>query len=433
MRVLWLCNIMLPAVAKELGLGYSNREGWLSGIYERIRKENAVSPGNASGVELGVCFPVEDMPQALAGAGGKLTLDGTAFYAFTEKLSAPELYDTGLEAQFKKILKDFNPDMVHVFGTEFPHTLAMVRAFGRAERTLLGIQGLCFACADVYMAGLPEYVRRRATLRDRLRKDSLKEQQEKFRVRGEREKEALRGAAHITGRTAFDRRETAGINPRAAYHFMNETMREPFYNGSWNAGDCVPHTVFLSQGDYPLKGFHYALQAMPHILREYPDAQLYVAGNNIIARSSFKERMKLSSYGKYLLELIKENGLENKVVMTGRLSAEEMKETFLKSSLYLCPSALENSPNSMCEAMLLGVPVAAAAAGGITSLLSDGKEGLLFQTGNVKELAEAVLRIWREPAEAGARAEAAKVRALQAHDADNNFGRLIEIYRGITS
>ena len=45
MRVLWLCNIMIPAVAEELGLPYSNREGWLTGCYGRIC-------GGDGGVEL---------------------------------------------------------------------------------------------------------------------------------------------------------------------------------------------------------------------------------------------------------------------------------------------------------------------------------------------------------------------------------------------
>ncbi len=32
-RVLWICNIMLPVIARKLSLPYSNREGWLSGIF----------------------------------------------------------------------------------------------------------------------------------------------------------------------------------------------------------------------------------------------------------------------------------------------------------------------------------------------------------------------------------------------------------------
>ena len=36
MRVLWLCNIMLPAFAKAEGLPSSNREGWLTGSFHRL-------------------------------------------------------------------------------------------------------------------------------------------------------------------------------------------------------------------------------------------------------------------------------------------------------------------------------------------------------------------------------------------------------------
>lgn len=428
MRVLWLCNIMLPAIAERLGLAYSSREGWLSGSFERIRMEKGMK-----GLELGVCCPVETMPEALVRTGGKFVLDGTACFCFVERLAEPERYDEGLEAVFQKILKDFKPDMVHIFGTEFPHTLAMVRAFGRPERTLVGIQGLCFACAESYMADLPAYVQKRKTLRDRIRRDGIRRQQEKFRMRGEREKEAIRGTGHITGRTDFDRAETAKVNPKAAYHFMNETMRKPFYSGSWSALDCEPHTVFLSQGDYPLKGFHYALRAMPKILEKYPDARLIVAGSNIISGESVKDRLKIPSYGKYLRELIKRNGLKDRVVMTGRLSAEEMKEEFLRCSLFLCPSALENSPNSMCEAMLLGVPVVAAAVGGIPSLLADWEEGILYEPGDADGLAKAVMRVWQDPETAEKRAQAARARAARAHDPDGNYKRLLEIYREITA
>ena len=36
MKVLWICNIMLPTIARQLGVSYSNREGWLSGLLERV-------------------------------------------------------------------------------------------------------------------------------------------------------------------------------------------------------------------------------------------------------------------------------------------------------------------------------------------------------------------------------------------------------------
>ncbi len=431
MRVLWLCNIMLPAIAEELGLPYSNREGWLTGIYERVcGKEEEGAP------ELGICFPVPEITPLITqrchgNPGFQLTSTGIACYAFRENLAAPERYDRGMEGRFREILKDFRPDMVHIFGTEFPHALAMVRAFRKPERILVGIQGLCFACAEAYMAGLPEYVIRRRTFRDRVKRDGIRQQQEKFRIRGEREKEVLRGCGHITGRTDFDRLETGKINPRAVYHFMNETMRTPFYEGKWDMGRRRNCGIFLSQGDYPLKGLHYVLQALPEVLRGYPQAYVAVAGNSVMEYGTWKDRIKISSYGKYLLELTDSLGLAGHVRILGKLSAEEMKEAFLQASMFVCPSSLENSPNSMGEAMLLGVPVAAARTGGIPSLIEDGREGLLFEPGNCKELAECIKRVWREPEETALRAENARKRAWDTHDGNKNYKRLLAVYREI--
>ncbi|NBI89333.1 glycosyltransferase [Lachnospiraceae bacterium] len=466
MKILWLCNIMLPAIGEELGMPYSNREGWLSGIYGRICKEGkaaevaeackegegiaeafkedsdvaeAFKEGSGTTereIELGICFPVEETQMgndSPLGKEGKIRLkeSGVLCYAFVEKLAAPELYDERMEVRFKEIIADFKPDMVHIFGTEFPHTLAMVRAYGCPGRTLIGIQGLCFACAEAYMADLPRKVIDRRTFRDWLKKDGILEQQEKFRIRGEREKEAIKGVLHITGRTDFDREETKKVNGKAKYHFMNETMRTPFYSGGWKRENSSPYRIFLSQGDYPLKGFHYVLEALPKILAQYPEACIYVAGNSVIEDRTIKDKIKISSYGKYLLELIKSLHLEGHVKILGRLTAEEMKEEFLKSSLFICPSSLENSPNSMGEAMLLGVPVAAACTGGIPSMIEDGKEGLLYEAGNVEKLAECVLRAWGEPEETVRRAQAARKRAMDVHNGDKNFKRLLEIYREI--
>lgn len=431
MRVLWLCNIMLPAIGESLGLPYSNKEGWLTGAYERINAAYGKEEGARTVTALGVCFPTEKIIPERMGEKGSFQLGATCCYAFEEKLAAPEIYDAGLEERFAEILADFQPDMVHIFGTEFPHTLAMVRAYGRPERTLIGLQGICAACADAYMADIPEYVQNRVTLRDYIKKDDIRRQQEKFRIRGKHEREAVRSVGHITGRTAFDREETMKINKSVRYHPMNETMRASFYTGEWRAENAVPYSIFLSQGDYPLKGFHYMLHAMPRIMSRYPEACLYVAGNSIISNRTIKDKLKLSSYGKYLLELIAEYRLEEKVVMTGRLSGEAMKRQYLKSSVFVCPSAVENSPNSLGEAMLLGVPAVAADTGGISSMLEDKREGLLYEAGNVCALADAVIAVWDEPEKALKRAKEARRRAIETHDADRNYERLLGIYREI--
>lgn len=438
MRVLWVCNIMLPAFARAGNLPWSDREGWLSGAYDRI------SSGKKSGnITLGVAFPASDMGKEAR------EIDGVKFYGFSENLNTPEIYDESLEGRFSEIFEDFKPDIIHVFGTEFPHCLAAIKAFNNPERTLLGIQGICSEISKVYMAELPENVYTDTTFRDRYKNDSLIQQQEKFKKRGENEKEAIRLTGNITGRTNFDRETTAAINPEAKYYKMNETMRPTFYKGAWRSVNTVPHSIFLSQGDYPLKGFHFMLEAMPEILKEFPDTKVYVAGNSVIGKirrktvtipdeqknasgkSKYPLAVRISAYGKYLKRLIRRGRLGGKVIMLGKLSAEQMKEQLLKCNIFICPSILENSPNTMAEAMLLGVPTIAADTGGIPSMLEKNVDGLLFEAGNVEELTKCVKQMFREPVIAAVYGDNARKHAMITHDANENYKRLIEIYRDI--
>ncbi len=427
-RILWVCNIMLPVIAQKLHLPYSSREGWLSGIFEKVKEKEAP-------FELGVCFPVEDGGENPAsGEEAAFLIDGVKCYAFLENLKKPEKYNPALEKRFADILQDFKPDILHIFGTEFPHTLAAVRAFGNSDRILLGIQGLCGEIAKVYMAGLPEKVQRAVTFRDFVRKDSIRRQQEKFVLRGQNEAEAIRGCSNITGRTRFDREGTAAINPKARYYHMNETMRKEFYTGSWDEEKCEAHSIFLGQGDYPLKGMHFVLEAMAVLLPDYPDLRLYVAGNSVVEHQTLKQRLKLSAYGKYLLKLMRKYKLTDRVTATGKLTAQEMKERFLRCSVFVCASVLENSPNTVGEAMLLGVPVAASRAGGIPDMITDGKEGLLFEAGDAGALAEAIRSLWSpwqdEHGLTTARriSKEAAARAAVTHDGERNYLRLLEIY-----
>ena len=223
----------------------------------------------------------------------------------------------------------------------------------------------------------------------------------------------------------------AKINPKAHYHVLNETMRSCFYRARWKMSNCIPYSIFLSQGDYPLKGFHYLLQAMPAVLERYPEAHVFVAGNNIIRSDTWQDTLKISSYGKYLKKLIKENNLKDRVTMLGMLDADGMKEQLMRSHVFVCPSALENSPNSLGEAMLVGVPCVAADVGGIHNLLVNGGDGILYPAGNVESLAEKIIEIFEKEAISEKYSDNARRHARETHDADQNYYKMIRIYEEI--
>lgn len=465
MRVLWICNIMLPVVAEYLGMEASNKEGWLTGLSEMILRHQRENE-----VELGVCFPAvgelakfgevlrvagvscrEVRGAETVGTSGRKEQAGENAvpsgqeeqavqihaFGFYEDVQKAELYEERTEKRLREIMECFRPDLIHCFGTEYPHTLAAVRAFGRKERTLIGIQGLCSIYAGHFRADLPDRVWKRITFRDWIRKDDLRKQHEKYVQRGVFEIEAVQRAGHVTGRTGWDKKYTGEWNPGAAYHFMNETLRSNFYEGRWKEENCRKYSVFLSQGDYPIKGLHYMLKAMPEILKEYPETEIYVAGNSIIKSATetgingLKGKLKLESYGKYVLQLMKETGTLSKVHFLGRLNAQQMKEQYLKSHVFVCPSSIENSPNSVGEAMLLGMPVVCAEVGGVADILKDGVDGLLYPAGNVRRLGEAVKVMFAGGERVQAYREAARLHAKNTHDPQKNYERLVEIYMEI--
>lgn len=417
MKILWVCNIMLPLIAGHLGMEISNKEGWLSGLCERILKEGENSP-----VSLSVCFPVS---RELDGTKG--TVRGLSYYGFYEDTAHEELYEEALEVRLKRILDEVKPDVLHIFGTEFAHSLAAAKAFDRPGRTLVGIQGVCYECAKVYTQGLPEKIVKRRLFRDFIKKDNISRQQEKFRMRGEREIELFRRAGNVTGRTEFDRQAVERVNPESKYHFMNETLRSNFYTGYWRWERCTQHSLFMSQGNYPLKGLHYALEAIGRLVREYPDIMLNVSGDVITAYSTVKDKLKIGSYGKYILELIHKYGLEHNVHFTGRLDAGEMKECYLGAHILLSPSVLENSPNSVGEAMLLGMPVISSDVGGVRSLAEEG-EILFYENGNVEQLCSRIREIFKDRRLAESLSHRSRQRASETHSPEKNFERLMEIY-----
>ncbi len=449
MKVLWICNIMLPAVAKHLDLPASNKEGWLTGLASVIQERR-----EENDIQLAVAFPVA-VP-AMAGCSGEALLEGRPlkYYGFYEDIVHPQIYGESLEGELKKIMEDFRPDVVHCFGTEFGHTLAASRVCPDRKKLLIGIQGLCSVYAGAYMANLPVKVIRSVSLRDWLKKDSMQEQQKKYVIRGEREIEAIRNAGNITGRTHWDAFYSNYWNETAEYFVMNETLRPDFYRDEWKREQCEPHRIFLSQGDYPLKGLHYLLLALPAIRRKYPQVTVHVAGNSLVNYSTWKDKIKISAYGRYLRSIMAEKQLQDVVTFMGSLTAAQMKEQYLGAGLFLCCSSMENSPNSLGEAMLLGVPCVCADVGGVSSIFRDGEDGILFKgfekearytdydridyareetelRGIVENLAEAVIKMWSDEEACDRYRENARKHAKETHNKEKNYERLTEIYAEI--
>ena len=146
---------------------------------------------------------------------------------------------------------------------------------------------------------------------------------------------------------------------------------------------------------------------------------------------TWRDWLKISSYTKYILKLINQWKLKEHVVFLGGLDAQQMKERYLKSHVYILPSVIENSPNSLSEAMSLGVPSVAAAVGGVPSMLEHNREGYLYEAQSPYMLAHYVQKIFDDPQLAGRLSRNAYRRLEKLKNTQGNVERLLEIYRQI--
>lgn len=413
MKLLWLCNLIPGPIRVAVG----DRPGsglWMDSVLSGLRERENISMEVA-------CLGSEDREGSVDGRLGYTIFRG----------ALPHRYRPELEERFRNLLERFQPDVIHIWGTEYPHTLAMLRAckaLDLLDRTAVSIQGLCYIYARHYHEGVPESTCRGFTLRDLLRWDNIALQKKKFALRGKNEVEALKISRNVIGRTEFDLACTGEVNPARWYHFCSETMLPPFYEGQWHYDTCQRHRIFASSCAYPIKGFHCLLEAAALVAKRFPDVTIAVPGKSYLDLSG-KEKLRQGSYSRYLEKRTKELDLEDRIEFLGNLSPEKMKEAYLSCNVFTLPSTIENSPNSLGEAMLLGVPCVAADVGGVTSLLEHPWEGYVYPSTAPYLLAHYVEKVLSMGAEAEELGRRASCHARKSHDPEKNMERLLEIYR----
>ncbi len=416
MKLMWLCN-MMPGAVKEKNGGAADGGLWVDHVLSDLRRTDLV---------LHILCP---------GPKAKGSLDEKrSFSTFQE--GRPYIYLPELEEAFRQEVQDFAPDVIHIWGTEYGHTLAMVNAcekLGCLNRVAISIQGLCSVYADHYSEGIPEKVRHSYTFRDFVRQDNIRQQQEVFAKRGALEVQALQKVKHIIGRTCWDKACAERIQPGAQYHFCNETLREPFYQDRWYYADCRKHRIFASSYYCPVKGFHYLLEAAAMLRPEFPDLSIAVTGPDILDSKDLEKKIRRSSYPKYLAKQIRKYGLEDSVEFLGSLSARQMKAEYLKAHVFAMPSTIENSPNSLGEAMLLGTPCVASHVGGISTMLQHEAEGYLYQSTAAYMLAHYIRKVFRMEEQAEELGRRAADHASRTHDPDTNWQTLRAIYETVNA
>lgn len=119
------------------------------------------------------------------------------------------------------------------------------------------------------------------------------------------------------------------------------------------------------------------------------------------------------------------------VQFCGVVDAARLVEELRDAAIYVHPSYVENSPNSVCEAQMMGVPVIAADTGGVYSLIEDEVDGLLAYTGEEADFVEAIKLLWVDRGFAREIADAGRRRALKRHDRKAVVDGLLDIYKDV--
>lgn len=419
MRVLWITNNLFEEyfALKELPAPFTG--GWMRSLALKLKE---IDPD----IELAIASRINSVKRL-----EEVKIGGFIFYALPGSLYR-DSYDASIEKDWKEINKRFDPDLVHIHGSEYPHGLAYVNAVG-AQKVVVSIQGIVSRYSRNYTAGIKLIdMLKHLTFYDLFIASTPMKGQKKCVRQGRLEEELLRKVSHIIGRTTWDHDHTWAINPHASYHFCNETLRFPFYSDKkWSIDKCQRHRIFLSQANQPIKGIHKLIKAMPLILRSYPDTDIYVAGHDFITTTSFRDKLKCTTYGHYIYSLINNYGIRERFHCTGMIDAARMAEQYRLANVFVCPSSIENSPNSLGEAQLIGCPVVASFVGGVPDMIENERTGLLYRFEEIEMLAAAVCRIFADD-DLAQRLSANEIDvANKRHDGIKNATRMLEIYKSI--
>lgn len=413
MRILWITNVLLPPVCKKLGLPSPVSGGWLQSSAEVLSKNPNIS--------LSVVSPYK---------GEKLVEcsdNGVIYYCMPTKVGIG-VNVGALRQYWEHISATVRPDVIHIHGTEFTLGYSFVNYYGN-NNVVASIQGLTSIIAKYYLSDISySTIYKYTTLRDLFFGGIIKEKKQ-FERGGWFERELLKGINHVIGRTTWDFSHVKAINPEIEYHFCNETLRESFASKCWRYDRCKKYTIFLSQCNYPIKGLHIFLKALEIVKEKYPNVQVRIAGKDFVKTTGLYDILKRRTYGNLLNKQLKKYGLLDHVEFTGVLDEEEMGHELLNANLFVCPSSIENSSNSICEAQMVGTPVIASYVGGTPDLLPNSSCGYLYRFEEYEMLASLIIKVFKESCQFDN--TLMRETARSRHDKQTNFKQLMSIYQDI--
>lgn len=334
--------------------------------------------------------------------------------------------------KYQSVINSFQPDIIHVHGTE--KNLAQIQNYIKDIPIVTSIQGLLTGCKSYTSNYInPDEIKKNTTLKNIIGKGGFSLMYRTI-CRGESyETDILNKGRYFIGRTYWDKAHIMFHNPNAYYFHGEELLRDEFYKhaATWSIANCRLHSIFMPSGFNPIKGLHLAITTTYLLKQYYPDIQLSIPGISPHDLKRFTNRLWGEGYIIYCMNLIKKCKLKNHIRFLPRLDATGMVNEMQQAHVFLSPSSIDNSPNAVGEATMIGTPVVTTPVGGVPSILEDEKEVLFAPAGDPYMMAFQIKRVFENDELAISLSKNAHLKALKRHDRENTTSQYLHIYQEI--
>lgn len=406
MRVLWFS--VTPSLYDEKKYG-----GWIASL-ERIVRQYGKE------IELGIAFEYNESEV-------KVTRNGVTYYPMNVSNTIKDRLIEKVDFEYKwnrvrekmlEVIENFKPDVIQCFGTEWIYGLIAEYTDIPVVIHMQGFSNIYNESSELVYSDW-EYIRCNhynpkvafTTLTNRRKnEESL-----------EKERRLMKNNKFFMGRTSWDREIVENYSPKSKYFYCSEALRPEIYGApKWNPESSdIMRLVTITQAG-TLKGNEIILRTARILKEQFGFAFKWsVAGNT----EAFKVAEKKTG--------IKHDNYN--ISLLGMIDAVTVANTLEKSDAYIHPAIIDNSPNSLCEAQVVGCPVIAANVGGIASLVENGKTGILYPYNEPHMLAFEIMKLRSESGIAREMSKNEIKVATERHDPETIYEHLLETYNFIVA
>lgn len=406
MKILWLSNA-------ALGVPDSGSTGtWLDAMAQRLVASGDVLLGNIS---MGKVRHIESR-------------NGLPFRQWvvpvlpSGKAGFPPEYVVN---EVLRVIDDFSPDLIHVWGVEAWWGLLSARGQLR-QPSLLEIQGIKSCISRVYFGGLsPEEQKRCRGLKELLLGRSINNERRKFASWEHFESEIVLGHKYITTPSPYVAFWVKSRNKFAGIYHNELLLRLPFYEASpWCPNSSF--TIFCSAAyPAPYKGIHDAIRVLALLKARYPNLRLKIAG------ALQRYGLRKDGYIAWIDRQARRLGVADKIEWLGPLAANAVVSELQSCSVMLMPSHCETYSVTFAEALFLGVPSVSAFNGGTNWLARNEETALFYPPGDEVMCAYQIERLLDDQALAVRLSSNARAVALERNNPVAVVANQLAIYRQV--